>query len=69
MSRTCYGNYREVSFLALKKAFDKSKIDGVPIRSKSVAEQIQILAWWESPMSHNDKSWKTQTKKRNQWKN
>jgi hypothetical protein len=68
MSRACYGNYRKVSFLALKKACDKSEVDGISIRSKSVAEQIQILSWWESPISHNDKSWKTQTKNRNQWK-
>ena len=65
--KKCFGSYRKVNFLSLKKAVAKSKVDGVSIRNKSFFVQLEMLSWYDSPISHAEKSWKSQSKARKQY--
>ena len=67
--KSVYGGWRDVNDYALLRAYGKSKIDGVPIRPKSIEEHLYRLSWHDAPRSHAERSWKSQTKHPKQWMN
>lgn len=66
--RTAYGSWRRVNTFQEKKAYYDTLEQEVPIKVRGCRKSRQLPDAWDDLHSHNDKCWKTQSKRRHQWK-
>lgn len=66
--RTAYGGWRHVKTYQEKKAYYDTLEQDYPVKVRGRRKPDQLPDLWDDQYAHNDKSWKTQTKRRHQWK-
>ena len=67
-SRYAYGQYRAIKTTNERRQLESTKGEENAPKIRAARNFRNLPNSWDDFMSHNDKSWKTQSKRKHQWK-